>query len=475
MFFVFRAILFWSIIGIISTNLTYADAPHKFSYQAVIRDTDGELVINGSIGMQISILQGSPDGNTVFSETHQAVTNDNGLVSVEIGDGTTIIGSMEEINWAEGPYFIHTETDLQGGTNYTLAHTSELLSVPYALHSQTAKTLSEEILETDPVFMDSPAAGILQEDLDDWDEAFLWGDHAQAGYLKEEVQNLADVAAIDNSVRAQIKELSDPTDPQDAVTKAYVDLLKDHINTLIDRITALEIDAGFVEKDIDGNLYKTVRVGNQIWMAENLRVTKYNNGDDILSGINNEDWENLEEGAFAVFPHETIDGLSSEAEVVQAYGKLYNWYAIDDDRNICPEGWHVPDKEEWAQLLNFLKDEFNIENEDQTDAAGNALKSCRQVDSPFQGCNTSAHPRWESHDTHHGFDKFGFSAFPGGLRYTYGGFNWIGFFGYWWSSTEFSSASAWQQSIRRDSGVVQGTNTKKTHGYSVRCVRDVDN
>ncbi len=135
-----RLILIWIIIGILSTTLGYAGAPQKFSYQAVIRDTDGELVINGSIGMQISILQGSPDGNTVYSETHQAVTNDNGLVSIEIGDGTTLTGSMGEINWAEGPYFIKSETDLGGGINYSIPATTQLLSVPYALYAETGGT-----------------------------------------------------------------------------------------------------------------------------------------------------------------------------------------------------------------------------------------------------------------------------------------------------------------------------------------------
>ncbi len=185
-----RLIFTWIILSVLSMTQAYADAPQKFSYQAVIRDADGELVTNGSIGMQVSILKGSADGSAVYVETHQPATNDNGLVSLKIGEGTVISGSKEEINWAEGPYFIHTETDLQGGSNYTLAHTSELLSVPYALHATTAETLSEEIVETDPVFMDSPAAGILLEDIDHWDMAFDWGDHSLADYLTEETDPL---------------------------------------------------------------------------------------------------------------------------------------------------------------------------------------------------------------------------------------------------------------------------------------------
>ncbi len=216
-------IMFLGVFGIMQ-----AQVPQKMSYQAVIRDSGGELVTNGNIGMQVSILQGSPGGSTAYAETHQAMTNDNGLVSIEIGDGTPVTGSMEEINWAEGPYFIHTETDPQGGTNYTLAHTSELLSVPYALHATTAETLSEEIVETDPVFMDSPAASILFEDIDNWDSAFDWGDHSLADYLTEESDPLfiaSPAAGIEDSdmdnwdvafdwgYHGEVGYLSEETDP----------------------------------------------------------------------------------------------------------------------------------------------------------------------------------------------------------------------------------------------------------------------
>jgi uncharacterized protein (TIGR02145 family) len=116
----------------------FSQAPQKMSYQAVIRNASNTLVINQSIGMRISILQGSVSGTPVYVENHSASTNVNGLVSIEIGGGNVVTGSFAAINWANGPYFIKTETDPSGGVNYTIIGTSQLLSVPYALHANSA-------------------------------------------------------------------------------------------------------------------------------------------------------------------------------------------------------------------------------------------------------------------------------------------------------------------------------------------------
>jgi hypothetical protein len=115
-----------------------AQAPQKMSYQAVIRDNSNALVTNQTVGMQISILQGTATGTPVYLETQTPSTNANGLVSLEIGTGTVITGTFATINWANGPYFIKTETDPAGGTNYTTTGTSQLLSVPYALFAASS-------------------------------------------------------------------------------------------------------------------------------------------------------------------------------------------------------------------------------------------------------------------------------------------------------------------------------------------------
>ncbi len=146
----------------------WAQAPQKMSYQAVIRNSSNTLITSSPIGMKISILNGSATGSLIYTETQIANTNANGLVSIEIGTGTVVTGTFSTINWANGPYFIKTETDPTGGTAYTISGTSELLSVPYALHAKTAESISGGITETDPVFGASVASTITTTDVNNW-------------------------------------------------------------------------------------------------------------------------------------------------------------------------------------------------------------------------------------------------------------------------------------------------------------------
>ncbi|MEX0811037.1 MAG: hypothetical protein WD048_02395 [Chitinophagales bacterium] len=119
---------------------TLSAQPQKMSYQAVVRKADNSLAANATIGMRISILQGSATGTAVYVETQTSSSNDNGLVTLEIGGGNVQSGDFSTIDWANGPYFIKTETDPNGGTNYSISGTSQLLSVPYALYAEASGT-----------------------------------------------------------------------------------------------------------------------------------------------------------------------------------------------------------------------------------------------------------------------------------------------------------------------------------------------
>jgi hypothetical protein len=121
----------------------WAQAPQSFSYQAVVRGTDNALVSNKKVGMKISLLKGSETGTAVYVETHTPTSNANGLVSIAIGAGTKDASStaFASIDWSKGPYFVKTETDLAGGTSYSLSSVSQLLSVPYAIHAKTAESI----------------------------------------------------------------------------------------------------------------------------------------------------------------------------------------------------------------------------------------------------------------------------------------------------------------------------------------------
>jgi len=175
--------VFTFLAAVLLTASVFAQSPEKMSYQSVIRNSSDQLVTGQVVGMQISILQGSAGGPAVYVETQTPTTNANGLISIEIGAGTVQSGDFTTIDWANGSYFIKTETDLAGGANYTITGTSQLLSVPYALHAKTAETLSGGITETDPIFVASPANGILSGDISNWNSAFGWGNHATEGYL----------------------------------------------------------------------------------------------------------------------------------------------------------------------------------------------------------------------------------------------------------------------------------------------------
>ena len=127
---------------ILITATTFAQAPEKMSYQAVVRDSGDALVTNQAVGMQISILQTTATGIAVYVETQTPTTNANGLVSIEIGMGSVVSGDFSALDWSAGPYFIKTEIDATGGSGYTITGTSELLSVPYALHAKTAESVT---------------------------------------------------------------------------------------------------------------------------------------------------------------------------------------------------------------------------------------------------------------------------------------------------------------------------------------------
>ena len=130
--------LYTLLSSFLITLTLFAQAPEKMSYQAVVRDANNALIINQAVGMKIQILQGSVSGTTVYEETQTPTSNDNGLITLEIGTGTIVSGMFVSIDWSSGPYFIKTETDPTGATNYTISGTSQLMSVPYALYAKTS-------------------------------------------------------------------------------------------------------------------------------------------------------------------------------------------------------------------------------------------------------------------------------------------------------------------------------------------------
>ena len=332
--------LYTFLAVLLMTASTFAQAPGKMSYQAVVRDSGDALVTNQAVGMQISILQTTATGTSVYVETQTPTTNVNGLVTLEIGTGSVVSGDFTTIDWSVDSYFIKTETDPTGGASYTITGTSQLLSVPYALYA------------------------------------------AKSG----------DSAAL----QAQI--------------------------------TALQTQ-----------LLPSVTNCGQIWQSTNLDVTTYRDGTPIPQVTDPTAWAGLTTGAWCYYNNDPESG----------YGKLYNWYAVNDPRGLAPTGWHVPTDAEWTTLTTFLGGEA---------VAGGKMKTPGTMSwlTPNTGATNSS----------------GFSGLPGGFRNSNGPFDLFGSYGLWWSSTEDSTPYAWSRNLNYNNGNVDRYTDAKRLGFSVRCLRD---
>ena len=203
----------------------------------------------------------------------------------------------------------------------------------------------------------------------------------------------------------------------------------------VDNVT---IVSGLV--DIDGNVYSTVVIGTQTWMAENLKVTKYRNGDNITHITTNSDWPNDTDGAYGDYNNNPTNS--------DTYGRLYNWYAVDNSSGLCPEGWHVPTSEEYNALKTHLGTN-----------AGQKMKE-------------AGTEHWNSTTTGTDSNSSGFTALPAGLRiYNNGAFSNLGVYNYLWvSDSSGSRANYWY--LQRNVTTFRTYNVYKNYGFSVRCLKD---
>ena len=224
----------------------------------------------------------------------------------------------------------------------------------------------------------------------------------------------------------------------------------DPLDVTLDKETAGSDDT---VTDIDGNVYQIIKIGQQEWIAENLKTTTFNDGTPIPNVTSNSQWGGLTTPAYAWH--------SNNIDNKDIYGALYNWYAVETG-NLCPEGWRVPTDDDWYQLTD------NIGNPD----TGGKLKSRRQVNSPLGGeYDTDVHPRWNEHDTYYGTDDYGFSALSGGFRNEIGSFGGVGSHGFWWSSSLDSQENPVRRSLRYNANTIHLSAGSKDVGFSVRCVK----
>lgn len=262
----------------------------------------------------------------------------------------------------------------------------------------------------------------------------------------------------------------------------YSFVMPDNDVTLIANFSIkTHVVSGSFTDNRDGNTYKTVTIGEQEWMAENLKyLPKINTNGEFSAAGNNS------EPAYGVSGYNGNDVEEAKAqEHYKNYGVLYNWWAAilaSDEKGqqknlnqgVCPDGWHLPGNEDWDKLSDYVVAQGYPNEPDNPYGMGNALKSCRQEESGLQGaCATSEHPRWEADPDHFGIDVYGFAALPGGIRSFSGSYHSLGFSGGWWSAddSEFIGFTSFFSigKVNSNAGLAfEG----KHNGLSVRCVRD---
>jgi len=204
-------------------------------------------------------------------------------------------------------------------------------------------------------------------------------------------------------------------------------------------------------KDIDGNIYHSDTIGTQVWMIENLKTTKYSDGSPISKVTKNNEWEGLTTGAYCI--------CNNDATIGSKYGKLYNWYAVNNSRNIAPKGWHVATDDDWKALESFVAGNLGT--------SGSVAKALAAITD------------WNSSEVNDAIgndmtknNSSGFTALPAGNRTNDGAFGFMGYNGGWWSSSESYTYNAWARTLSYDSYRMERGSYGKKCGYSVRCVKD---
>ncbi|MDA9056725.1 fibrobacter succinogenes major paralogous domain-containing protein [Flavobacteriaceae bacterium] len=408
---------FYAILCLAIASLTqlHAQAPQGFNYQATVRNSAGDLILNTNVYFKFNVMQGSQTAVPIFTETHYVPTDDLGQVNLVIGQGTSTTGTFSELDWSLGSYYLGIELDT--GSGYVAMGTTQLLSVPYALYAENS------------------------------------------GNSTPTTPNLEAVLAENNSANnQQIKDLQDPTQAQDAATKAYIDALITSLQNQIDALQPTSVT------DQDGNTYDYLTYGNQVWTVDNAEMITYRDGTPIPQVTDATQWSNLTTGAWCYYDNDPTKP------------RHYNWYAVmgihDTDPNtpnkeFAPDGWHVPTDAEWTTLEEYLI--ANSYNYDGTTTENKIAKAMAST----TGWNSSTDLGAVGNDQSLNNDSE-FNAVPEGYRSGItSNFQEYGSLAIFWTSSENEDdVDAWRRNLDWDSSALIKYGHWKTSGISVRFVRD---
>jgi len=286
--------LFFSILLIAFFTVAYSQTPNSFNYQAVARDLSGNVMKNQPVKIKISILKTSVTGDVIYSEIHSVTTNGLGLINLEIGAGNSKIGTIEGIDWGTDKYFLQIEVDKDAGNNFSLIGKSQLLSVPYSLFSGNGVQFDMDLV------CDESTEGTIRYNSDD--------------KVMEYCNGTSWICFGNGTHNATCGE--NLTDPR------------------------------------DGQIYPTVKIGNQCWMAKNLNYGKYKESV----------FHNDADGHSDVADNGIVEkyAFDNDTSNFALYGGLYDWNemmnynSIEGSQGVCPDGWHVPTKDEFDELVETV-------------------------------------------------------------------------------------------------------------------------
>ncbi len=430
--------------ALIMTASVFAQSPEKMSYQAVVRDGSNNLVTSSAVGMQLSILQGSASGTAVYVETQTPTSNANGLVSVEIGSGTVVSGKFATIDWSNGPYFIKTETDPTGGTSYTITGTSQLLSVPYALHAKTAETITGGIIETDPIFTGSQAANITATD----------------------ITNLSNLSGVN-------------TGDQDLSSLATKTALSDSIAQVRSEIPSVPTGTQTGEMQYwNGTAWITVQPGNS------GEILLFINGKPTwgIQGMEDGDVHNPTTGEIWMDRNLGASQVATSSTDAAAYGDLYQWGRATDGHQIRTSGTTATNATTAVPNDGNAWDGFFI-----TEGSSPYDWLTPQDDNLWQGVSGTNNPcpsgyrlpteaEWEAERTSWSSNNEA-GAFASPLKLPVAGtrsnssgtLDSVGSFGGYWSSTVDGTYARGLYFFSSYAGM---TSNDRAGGFSVRCLKD---
>jgi uncharacterized protein (TIGR02145 family) len=384
--------LTFTTLALLISAILFAQAPALIPYQAIARNAAGEPLASSTLNARFTIHDGSATGTNVWQELQTVSTSALGLFTVQLGSSVT----LTNVNWANGSKFMQVELDL--GSGFIDLGTQQLLSVPYALH---AGSVHLNVSATGDTLFVGDGSFVIVPGISAANNNSNGGGGGSGGTTTGTTLHTCGAANVHNP----------------------------------------DLTYGSMT-DQEGNVYKTIVIGTQEWMAENLNTSIYRNGDAITNITNQAQWQALNSEAWAAY--------NNSFELECPFGKLYNWYAVSDSRNLCPSGWHIPSENDWTVLVNFLGGSL---------IAGAKLKA-------------SGNDFW--HSPSDGSNESGFSAVPGALRnYYFGGaFNDLTYSCYIWSSTSYSSDDAGRLNLYYNNSGADFSPNNKRNGFSVRCIRD---